>query len=131
MATPDELGTFLQAGGVGTLGTNLFLSKLPDMPLTCMAIVPYPGRRPEMHLGNDGIQIEFPRYQFLSRSEVEQVAMANAEVAYRLLARVANQLLSGTFYSAISVLQSPGLLTRDANNLPIVSFNFECEKVLS
>lgn len=139
MTTLEELGAFLEAEGVGVLGTSLFLAQLPaahpsgPAPATCMALVQTPGRAPEHHLtGTGAIAIEFPRFQFLSRAASRVTAQANAELAYRVLAPVANRVLSGTFYSNISISQSPGMLYMDPSGaLSIVGFNFECEKALS
>lgn len=127
-----EIGNYLVAQGVGTLGASLWLGKLPDTPPTAMAVIPYPGRRPDYIMDSTGrIAIEFPRFQFISRAADEVTALTNAQNAYEKLARVANQILGTTFYSAISILQSPGITGRDPLNRPLVTFNFEAEKEVS
>lgn len=128
MSSLTEVGAYLEAETVGTVGTDLFLGQLRADPDTCMAVVQYPGRGPEFRMGIEGAAMEFPRFQFLSRSSSESTAEANAEAAMTAIAKVSNQTLSGTFYAALTPMQSPGALRRDEQDRVIFSFNFEAEK---
>lgn len=134
MSVMTEVGAYLESQGIGVVNTTLFLGRLPPQTegnITAMALTPYPGMAPSFLLdGTAEVRTDYPRVQFQSRAETEALAFANAEAAYLVLAKVANKLLSGTLYLSINVLQSPGILRYDADDKPIVGFNFECERAL-
>lgn len=126
-----EIASLLSS--VATLGTDLFLGQIPDEPDTCVTVLEYSGRRSEYVFGSANPVTEYPRIQVVCRGaqqEYESVR-ATAELAYRALAAVCNQTVSGTRYEAIVPLQPPFLLDKDESERILIAFNCRVEKGLS
>ena len=72
MAFLPELGTYLAANVTDTtltLGTNLFLGRLPDTPNTCVALFETGGLSPEETMGGSSLPAYTqPRCQILVRA---------------------------------------------------------------
>jgi hypothetical protein len=127
----DDLKAYLVAQSVAATGV-IFLETLPPTPDACLALIEYGGAAPDFTLpATTGIATEHPRVQVLSRALTHVAARASAELAYKALAKVANQTLTATRYLRVEPLQSPFLLTVDANNRPVYAMNVETEKVAS
>jgi len=99
-----------------TLETNLFRNTMPTSPDVCGAVYAKPGAPSELGFGADGVQRERPSVQLVFRGVPGDVdgptAMAVSAVAD--LAKVQDQLLSGTRYFLITPQQSqPFVLKRD------------------
>lgn len=129
----DDLGAYLAAQGVGTVGATIFLGVgLPAAPAACLVLKEYGGRAPSFTLpATSGISTEYPRVQVIVRSTTYALARATAEAAYKAFAKVANQTLTSTRYLRVEPLQAPGTPILDENGRTVISFNVECEKVLS
>jgi hypothetical protein len=130
----DEAATYLQAAGIGTIGTTLFRFALTVSPDAQVALVPYDGGLPsEQAFGSEALKWEFPRLQIVSRGAVgdHRAAMQKAEDAYRAIGRVAAESLSGTFWHGARPLQTPFSMGLDANGRPLYGFNVHIEKEVS
>lgn len=128
MAADQDMCEYLEDEGVGTIGTDLFVSELPAGKTDGMVVTQYPGAPPELVCGTQGIRLDMPRFQFRCRYASEATAITKAEAAATALAKVENQSIEGTRYRSVIVLQTPGLLYRDENNAPNWGFNFEAER---
>lgn len=57
----DELASYMQTNGIGTLGTDLFAGQLPESPDACVALYEYGGLAPEHSIGGGPAKFERPR----------------------------------------------------------------------
>ena len=132
----QELATYLQAAGLGTVSSTLFMGALPlDDPATggqdaCIAVIPVPGL-PPVH-AHDGTRYEQPVVQILTRGVPHHFAAAwdAAMTAWEVLDGVSNQALSGVNYLWIQALQSPWRLRIDDYHRSHIVFNVRCARVL-
>lgn len=51
MSTASEVGTYLAAHGLGTVGTSIFEGLMPASPANCIGILERAGRGPERTMG--------------------------------------------------------------------------------
>lgn len=127
----DELSTYIDAQTALTEGTNLFKGRLPDSPITAVAISEYGGAPPLQTLGPTFVE-ENPRVQVVSRASDYATARTNAKTVWSLFkAFPSGSTLTGIVYKDIIPLQSPFLMMRDANDHPIIAFNLEVAKDFS
>lgn len=131
MSMTDELGAYLEAMGVGTLGVDLFLAGLPDEPAAAVALTEYGGEQPTFAHGAPGVNTERRRFQLVARAETESAARAKAEQVNAVLVGIRNQALSGTWYLGVYPLQSPFPLGADGNGRPRYVCNYQVEKAVS
>ncbi len=131
MSMLEEVATYLANQGVanfasiiGSVGINIFLGQMPDGPDQCIALIEYPGAAPEYEL-NTYPAWENPKMQVTCRDTTYAAARDKALDVWSTLVGVTNQSLGGTRYLAITPIQSPFLLQRDA--LARVEFAFNCE----
>jgi Bacteriophage minor capsid protein len=131
----DELATYLQTAGVGTLSTTLFKGQLPmDVPATVetalVALLEIPGLPPVR--SHDAQRFEQPVVQVVSRGIPYgyEGARDQAQLAWEALDAVSNQVLSGTGYLRIEALQSPYLLKIDDMHRPFIVFSVRCQRAL-
>lgn len=128
----DELGAYLAANITGpqslTLGTNLYLGRLPDSPDTCVAIFETGGTLPEQTMGGTLAVLERPRVQVVTRRAGYSDARTLAYNVWNTLEGVANESLSGTRFLRVSAVQSPYPLERDSSDRIIIVQNFDVIK---
>lgn len=132
MALLPEIGTHLQTGGIGTLGTNLFLGMMPDTPDACVAVYEYPGGQGEYVLGTSMTQIERPKFQVMARAAEDDYASARSKIqdVYTLLDAVVETDLSSKRYHRISAIAPPFFVERDSKKRPLMVCNFQAEKAV-
>ncbi len=119
----NEIGTYLQSQGIGTLGANLFLGLMPDQPDNCIALFEYAGSPPDLHWNG-----EYPGLQVRVRNKSYAMARAKIEQIRDLLHGLHDKKLSGTRYLLIKARGNPEILKRDANNRVELFVNFEIIK---
>jgi Bacteriophage minor capsid protein len=131
----DELGTFLQTAGIGTVGVTLFKGTMPlDTPSTVetpmVALREVPGLPALRSHDNPPSRIRQPVIQVESRGAPYgyAAARATAEAIWEALDGVANQTLSGTTYLMIQALQDPFLLKIDDMHRPTITFTVRCQR---
>jgi hypothetical protein len=112
----NEVATFLAAGGLGlTKATNLYGGYMPEGAALQVAILTYPGPASEHDLGQERIRYESPRVQI----RVHGPDYAAAELMLRnieaLLATIANETLTATYYLAATPIASAFMEGRDLN----------------
>ena len=132
MALLDDLGTYLAAQvGTLTLGTNLYLGRMPDEPDTCVALYEYGGDAPVNVMGGDSMPpVEQPRIQILTRASGYSSARTLALECWTAVEAVLNESLSGTLYHRVSANQSPFPLERDSRDRVLFAQNFRVQKAL-
>jgi hypothetical protein len=134
----DELGTYLQAQGIGTLGTTLFLGGLPqDSPNiavqdACVALIEIPGLPPSHVHTQQQASYEQPVVQIICRGAPYgyPAARTRAQQAWKALDGLSNVVLQGETYLWVLAMQSPFLLRVDEMARPILVFNIRCAKGL-
>lgn len=132
----DEIGAYLQAEGIGVIGSTLFLGSMPqDEPGTggldaVLAIIEIPSR-PAVR-NHDKTLYELPRLQIQTRGTPYgyPAARQKAQDAWEALEAVTNQALSGVMYLRIEPLRSVFWLRTDDNNRPHLVFDAECARAL-
>lgn len=137
MALLDELASYLQAEGLGTVGTTIYKGSFPldtattlDRPV--LALVEVPGFPPMRSHDSPPSRYEQPVVQVASRgaSYGYEAARVQADAAWQALDGLANQVLSGTAYLTVQALQSPFLLKWDEAHRPVLVFNVRCQRAL-
>jgi Bacteriophage minor capsid protein len=132
----EELGNYLQAEGLGTLGTTLFLGGLPvDAPHistqdAITALVETPGFPAEYVHDVVPPARESPVVQLLTRGAPYDYATARAwaQDIFLALGSIRNQTLSGTFYLSCIPVQSVFKLREDDFARPLMTCQFRIDK---
>jgi len=119
----NDMGTYLQYQGIGTLGTDLFLGLMPDQPDNCIALFEHAGTPPDLHWSG-----EYPGLQVRVRNKSYAAARTKIGEVAKKLHGLHEQTLSGTRYLLIKARGSPEVLKRDNNNRIEVFVNFEIIK---
>jgi Bacteriophage minor capsid protein len=135
----DEVGAYLQAQGLGVLGTDLFLGKMPqDAPNVVTqdaitALIEIPGF-PMMFVHSTlGADWEQPVLQIITRGAPDDYAATRlwAEQITLALSQIRNQTLSGTFYLWCQPVQSVFALDPDDFGRPRMTCQVRLGKALS
>lgn len=122
----EAVGDYVQAQGEGTLGTNVFLGRMPDSPDVCVGLFEYSGSLPEMTFGSSGIAIDRPQLQVMCRATRDDYPTARDKaVALRdLLTAVMNTTLGSFSVLRIEASGSVNPVGPDEKDRPLVSVNF-------
>lgn len=134
----EDLGVYLQAAGLGTLGTTLFLGGLPvDAPNVATqdaitALVETPGFPSEYVHDVVGISWERPMVQTLTRGAPYDYVGARewAQEIYLSLGQIRNQTLSGTYYFWVMAHHNVWKLREDDYARPIMTAQFRVGKAV-
>lgn len=100
------------------------MGRLPPSPDDTVALIQYPGLRPEFVHNTAGISRDRPALQVHVRSKVYATAQARAQAIYALLAALVNETIEGRFYQRVEPLGAPFLLERDANDRTVIATNY-------
>ena len=129
-----DVGTYLAAASISTqdltLGTNLFLGRLPDSPDTCVGLIQTGGTAPTDTFGTSYPPLETQGLQTLVRAASYATAEALAVDIFKSLQSVENETLTSTLYLKIEGNQSPFPLERDGQERLVVSCNYNVVKTL-
>lgn len=131
MALLDDIGGYIDTNTALTLGTNLFLSLMPETVDNCVVVVENAGIAPTFTMGSVHLpQIERPEVQIVVRNTSYSTGRSTAETVYRLLTQITNQTINGNFYHRIDAIASPALYERDINKRVLFSTNFHVMRAL-
>jgi hypothetical protein len=125
----EAVGTYIDTSSADlTLGTNLFLSKMPESPDFCVAIFEYEGLPPIETFGSAGFVIERPSLQIMVRAAREDYVTARdkAVTLRNLIAAISNTSLSGIGILRVTSMGSVNPLGVDELERPQVIFNVDC-----
>ncbi len=129
MAMLDDIGALLVANGLGTLGTNLFLSLLPaNVADASVVITETGGSGPGYVHETAQASTESPSFQVIVRDNDYGNARSKADSIWKLLSRQRNTLLSGSKYLSIRPIQSPFPLGKDENERLQIIANYAVVK---
>ena len=134
MGVLDDVGTFMAANVSDTtltLGTNLFLGRLPADPDTCVAIYETAGTAPTDVFGADSAPpIENAGVMCHTRAAAYSDCQSLAVDIMKTLSKVINETLTSTYYYKVEPSQSPFGLMRDDQERMLFSCNFTAVKAL-
>lgn len=118
-----DLAQLLEDEGVGTVGTNIFMSERPDAPDDCLTISDYSGEGNRLH-GNTNVPAD-ERFsvQVMARSKSYVTAWSLAESAFTAISFRHKTLNSGRRYAWSRANQSPAYIGIDQNDRKLVTFN--------
>lgn len=127
----DDIASYLQTGGYGTVGTNLFKGEVPaGAPDTCVCVWEYPGLGDI--LTSAGVAAEQPRVQVGVRYSTGYEDARKRAESIRQYLDLADTTINSCRYLWIHPLRPPvHLPPKDAHDLPWVVVNFEVLKELS
>lgn len=131
MSFLDDVAARLVAQGVGTLGTNIFLSSKAVVPTgngPYLSLIETGGTGPTRVHNKAGASTLRPTAQVLTRAVSYPAARAMAKAAYDALDGVWNTTLSGTFYQKITARQEPTDIGLDGAGRVMVVFNVDAQK---
>ena len=132
MTMLSDIGTKLAAATISTqdltLGTNLFLGRLPESPDTCVAIYQTTGIAPMDQLGSAAPNLEQPPLQVRCRATSYSTGEALANDVWGVLVLILNETLTSTRYLRVEALQSPFPLERDTQDRIIFVANYRIIK---
>lgn len=111
-----------------TLGTNLFLSKMPEAPDLCVAIFEFEGLPPIETFGESGFIVERPSVQVMVRAGREDYVTARdkAVTLRNLISQISNTSLSGVDILRVASVGSVMPLGTDELERPLIVFNVDC-----
>jgi len=131
----DELADYLSTGGLGTLGTDLFLSRLYEAPDFQTVLYETSSMAPTRAMRGSAGQavVENAGLQIVVRGAQDDYAAARlrANDIWRRLDGAGDLTLNGVRYLWIASRQSPFLMMRDANGRPLVACNYDVVKEIS
>lgn len=122
----DDLGVYLQAQSIGTVGTDLFKGILPESPDDCISIDQSGGVEPDREL-----PLEKPTIQVLVRNDDYATGLTKAKAIYDLLHRAGHDngaepvlKVGGVDVMDIFAMQEPFHLGKDENERDLFTLNF-------
>lgn len=127
MPVLTDIGQYLQTNSIGALGTDLFLSQMPDSPDDAIALYEYAGNTPS-RMGDN----RRPGLQVKVRGDYE-TARAKIDEIYTLLSKIGNEYeddapegvtINGTTYLHFETVQEPFPLGVDDNGRHELAQNF-------
>jgi len=132
MALLDDLGTYVDTNTSLTLGTDLFLSLMPDTPDNVVALYESTGGVvPVSTMGSTNLpQIERPELQVIVRNTSYSTGRTLANTLWELLTAVSNTTIESTLYHRIESTSSPFVFDRDDSRRVLFSCNFNVMKEL-
>lgn len=123
----EAIGDYLQAQSEGTLGTSIFLGRMPDTPDACVCVYESAGSLPEMTFGAAGIAIDRPIIQIICRAGRDDYPTARdkATSIRNKLSPLVNTTLSGIKVMRLEPTGSVNPIGPDEKDRPLVSMNFQ------
>lgn len=125
----EAVGNYIDANNATlTLGTNLFLSKMPETPDLCVAVFEYEGLPPIENFGTTGFSISRPSVQIMCRAGRDNYVTARdlAETLRVLVSAISNTTLTSVGILRISSMGSIMPIGVDELERPIIVFNMDC-----
>lgn len=129
MSVLEAVGTYIDTNsGDLTIGTNLFLSKMPNSPDFCVAVYEYSGIAPIETFGATPFEIDRPSVQVVVRATRDDYVTARdkAITLRTLICGLTNVSVSGVTVLRVKSAGSVLPLGVDDLDRPRVSFNVDC-----
>lgn len=127
----DDIADYLAAHGIGVVGDDIFIDRIPAEPDDVVAVFERPGGPPLMTLTGGGVsetKADQPMIQIRVRAVKYTDGKTTAEAIFALLQGVTETVLvvGGGIFHLISAVQSPAHLGIDENQRHEWSQNFSC-----
>lgn len=125
-----DLAERLEDEGVGTVGTDIFVGRMPDQPDSCVALTSYIGDPPRF-LGNDNLPAdERLSIQVIARAgrDASSTAASLIDSVYDALPFRHETLTSGRRYDWCAPNHTPAQLDRDENDRPRFVLNVSVKR---
>ena len=115
MGLLEDLGAALVTAGAGTLGTDLFLSLLPEDPDAAVALFEVAGGAPAYAMGDEAPAFARARVQVLARGAENDAAVVRArlDVVLGALEALGDTTTDGRYYLTVQGVSTPRLIARD------------------
>ena len=122
----DAIAYYIQTGGYGTIGSDLFVDWIPPSPSAVTVVTGYSGVIPDRAIGQKAALINKPKIQVLVRNEDPSTALTNINTIQAYLEGAAGFTSNGTYVIYVTAVSSGALyLGKDDNNYTSYSTNFE------
>jgi len=117
----DDIAQKLTDSGVGTIGTNIFKSYMPDTVDTGICVLDTGGPMPDKELPTKS-----PTFQVFIRAADYITGRAKLDAVRSALHQTKNTTLGNTFFYYISAQSGGGHIGRNERGLDEFSINFIC-----
>lgn len=117
----DDLAAYMQTNSIGTLGTDLFKSYMPDTVDTGVCILDTGGPMPDKDLPT-----KKPTFQVFIRGGTYILGRAKLDAVRALLHQVTNTTIGDTYFYYILAQSEGGHIGRNERGLDEFSINFIC-----
>lgn len=117
----DDIATYLQTAGLGTVGTNIFLSYLPDTVDTGLAVIDTGGVMPDSYLPTKS-----PTIQVFIRGANYEAGKTKLDLVRSTLHQLANTQVGSTYIYYCLAQSEGGHIGRNERGLDEFSINFIC-----
>lgn len=128
----EDVVAYLAGQGHGVEGQSLFRDGMPEANSDelAIAVISTPGAPSTGQFGSSALKYEFPRAAVWVRGPKDDAAAARtkAYAVYQVLGAVQTQVVNGTLYHFLRMLQPPFKLKEDGKGRPIFAFNIEADK---
>ena len=129
MATLVDIANYLDANVAGlTLGTNLFIGRMPDDPNACVAVYEYGGTRPDQTMGGGLPVLQNPSIQVRVRDASYASAETTAILCSQALEAIVDETINTTRYNRVTAIQAPFPLERDPEDRIVFVQNFDVKR---
>jgi hypothetical protein len=121
MALIDDIATYLQTNSVGTVGTDIFKSYVPDAANALVAVIDTGGMKPDIY-----IPTKEPTFQVFIRAATYSAGKTKLATIRSLLHQVQGSTIGSTYFYFIHAISEGGHLGRNERGLDEFSINFQC-----
>jgi hypothetical protein len=108
----DDLGTFLQTEGIGTLGTDIFFYGLDGASPNCISITPFISGKSSNSIVSGEINPYEPDISIIIRNSDAATALTKATTIYKLMRNISNRTLGTTRFILIQEHGPPGFIAQ-------------------
>lgn len=126
MAVLDALGARLATDGIGTVGTNIFLSQMQDEPDVAVCLFEGQNAPPLYSFGASAILGSRPRIRVIARAGRHDYVAARAKIQAVLdsLGVIRSESISGVSFKCVLATTDIYPLNRDAEERPVLAVDF-------
>ena len=126
MSWIEDIGTYLQTQGAGTLGTNIFYQNFDFSAVNSVILIEQAGQAPRTTLRNT-MNLKRPELGVRVRNQDNETASDTADTIYGLLHNTYNTTIGSTRFKSIKAIAEPFFVSQSINDSFIYSINFSLE----